>query len=32
MKDEEVLSIEPEGVVGYTYSEVGGSPENRPWR
>ncbi len=32
MRDEEVLSIQPEGMVGYAYSEVGGPPENRPWR
>ena len=32
MRDEDVLSIQPEGMVGYAYSEVGGPPENRPWR
>lgn len=32
MRDEEVLSIQPQGMVGYAYSEVGGPPENRPWR
>jgi len=32
MKDEDLLSVEPEGMVGYAYSEVGGSPDNRPWR
>ena len=32
MRDEEVLSVEPETMVGYAYSEIGGPPENRPWR
>ena len=32
MRDETVLSIEPVEMVGYAYSQVGGSPENRAWR
>jgi len=32
MQDEQTLSVEPEGVVAYTYSQVGGPPENRAWR
>ena len=32
MKDEELLSVQPETMVGYTYSEVGGSLETRPYR
>lgn len=32
MKDEAFLSIEPETIVGYTYSEIGGSIESRPYR
>lgn len=32
MRDEELLSVEPEGVVGYTYGQIGGSPEDRPFR
>lgn len=32
MRDEEVLSVEPETMVGYAYSEIGGTAENRPWR
>jgi hypothetical protein len=32
MKDEEILSVQPETIVGYTYSEVGGSLETRPYR
>jgi len=32
MRDEEVLRVEPRDLVGYAYSEVGGPPENRPWR
>jgi len=31
-RDEAVLAVEPETVIGYTYSAVGGPPENRPWR
>ena len=32
MKDEELLSVQPEAIVGYTHSEVGGSLETRPYR
>ena len=32
MRDEAVLAVEPVSIVGYTYSEVGGPAENRPWR
>lgn len=32
MRDEQVLSVSPETIVGYAYSEVGGPPENRAWR
>jgi hypothetical protein len=32
MCDEQVLSVSPETIVGYAYSEVGGPPEHRAWR
>ena len=32
MKDEEILSVQPKTIVGYTYSAVGGSLETRPYR
>jgi hypothetical protein len=32
MHDEQVLSVQPAGLVGYAYSEVGGPPENRAYR
>ena len=32
MRDEQVLTVTPTGLVGYAYSEVGGPPENRAWR
>lgn len=32
MRDEEIVSVEPESVVGYTYGQIGGSPEDRPFR
>ncbi len=32
MKDEEFLSVQPETIVGYTYSEIGGTIETRPYR
>ena len=32
MRDEETLAVEPAELVGYTYSQVGGPPENRAWR
>jgi hypothetical protein len=32
MRDEETVVVEPEAMVGYSASQVGGPPENRPWR
>jgi hypothetical protein len=32
MQDEQILAVQPETIVGYAYSEVGGPPENRAWR
>jgi hypothetical protein len=32
MRNEEVLSFEPETMAGYAYSEIGGPASNRPWR
>lgn len=32
MRDEQVLSIQPQTVVGYAYSAVGGAPGDRPFR
>ena len=32
MRDEAVLAVEPAAMVGYAYSQVGGPPENRPFR
>lgn len=32
MRDEEVLLVEPEGIVGYSYSASGGAPETLPYR
>ena len=32
MRDDAVLAVEPETMVGYAYSQVGGPPENRAWR
>jgi hypothetical protein len=32
MRDEQVLSVQPQTVVGYAYSAVGGAPEDRPFR
>lgn len=32
MRDEEILAAEPETIAGYSYAEVGGPAENRPWR
>jgi hypothetical protein len=32
MKDEELLSVQPKTIVGYTHSEVGDSIETRPYR
>ncbi len=31
-RDEEVLSVDPPETVGYTYAEVGGPADNRPYR
>ena len=32
MRDEQVLSVQPNTMVGYAYSAVGGAPDNRPFR
>ncbi len=32
MRDGQVLSASPDGIAGYTNSEVGGSPDTRPTR
>lgn len=32
MRDEQILAVQPQSIVGYSYSQVGGPPENRPWR
>ena len=32
MRDEQVRTVDPAGMVGYAYSEVGGPLENRAWR
>ncbi|MGI9599460.1 MAG: hypothetical protein ACR2QK_25070 [Acidimicrobiales bacterium] len=32
MRDEEILSIDPETMVGYTSAEVGGEASTRPFR
>ncbi|MCA9823354.1 MAG: hypothetical protein R3B97_00675 [Dehalococcoidia bacterium] len=32
MRDEEILGVEPAGMVGYAYGQIGGPPENRPFR
>ena len=32
MQDEAVLSAQPESIVGYAYSQIGGLRENLPWR
>jgi hypothetical protein len=32
MRDEDVVTVEPAGMVGYSYSQVGGPPETRAWR
>jgi len=32
MKDEEIISVQPKTIVGYLYSEIGGSLDNRPYR
>lgn len=30
MRDEQALSVQPEGMVGYARNQVGGTPEGRP--
>jgi len=32
MRDEEILDLEPETIVGYTSAEVGGDAATRPFR
>ena len=32
MQDDQFLATEPDTIVGYAYSQVGGPPESRPWR
>ena len=32
MQDDRILAVEPHSIVGYAYSQVGGTAENRPWR
>ena len=32
MRDEEILLVEPETMVGYTSAEVGGEASTRPFR
>lgn len=32
MRDERMLSVEPATIVGYAYSAIGGSPDDRPFR
>ncbi|HSF47319.1 MAG TPA: hypothetical protein VLA73_03035 [Burkholderiales bacterium] len=32
MRDEQILTVQPGDIVGYSYSQVGGPAENRPWR
>ena len=32
MRDEEVLSVQPVGLVGYARSEIMGPAQHRPWR
>jgi len=32
MKDEELLTTEPDTIVGYMYSDMGGTLETRPHR
>lgn len=32
MRDDHILTVQPQDIVGYSYSQVGGPPENRPWR
>jgi hypothetical protein len=32
MRDEDILAVEPGGIVGYAYDQIGGPAENRPYR
>ena len=32
MKDEEILSVQPETIVGYMYSDMAGDLDSRPYR
>ncbi len=32
MRDEEILSVDPDTMVGYTSAEVGGEASTRPFR
>lgn len=32
MRDEEILALEPDTLVGYTSAEVAGDPSTRPFR
>ncbi len=32
MKDDELLLVEPDTMVGYTHSPVGGAADTRPYR
>jgi hypothetical protein len=32
MRDEAVLTVQPDTLVGYAYSEFGGPSESRPYR
>jgi hypothetical protein len=32
MRDEEILTVEPTGMLGYTSAEVGGEASTRPFR
>jgi hypothetical protein len=32
MRDEQTLSVEPDTIVGYTHSPIGGSREDIPFR
>ena len=32
MRDEAVLTVQPDTLAGYAYSEIGGPPEDRPHR
>jgi len=32
MRDEEILTIDPPGMVGYSSEQIGGDAANRPFR